>query len=65
MNGGPALRAVGSGGDYGKVLGQSVDAYVEKAPYTASQDKDKKKGKSLNHDPPLSLSESLFQSSPG
>jgi hypothetical protein len=65
MNGGPALRAVGAGRDNGKVLGQAVDAYIEKASYTASQEKNKKKGKSLNHDPPVSLSESLFQSSPG
>jgi hypothetical protein len=59
------LRAVGAGRDYGKVLGQAVDANVEKAAYTASQEKNKKKGKSLNHDPPGSLSESLFQSNPG
>jgi hypothetical protein len=65
MNGGPALRAVGTGRDDGKFLGQAVDAYIEKAPYTASQEKNKKKGESLNHDPPLSLSESLFHSSAG
>ena len=61
MNGGPALRAVGAGRDNGKVLGQAIDAYIEKAPYTASQEKNKRKSKSFNHDLPVSLSESLFQ----
>jgi hypothetical protein len=64
-NGGSALRTKGAGRDNGKVLGQAVDAHIEEAPHTASDDKNTKEGESLNHDPPFSLSEPSIHPRPG